>query len=56
MNKIKDKKIIEKRLKERVFFSFLIGELAVSATLSAEITNDSFRELWSRILKAERRS
>ena len=56
MNKIKDKKIIEKRLKERVFFSFLIGELAVAATLSAEITNDSFRELWSRILKAERRS
>ena len=55
-NKIKDKNIIEERLKERVFFSYLIGELAVAATLSAEITNDSFRELWSRILKAERRS
>tara|TARA_B110000438_G_C15555148_1_gene538728 strand:- start:35 stop:739 length:705 start_codon:yes stop_codon:yes gene_type:complete len=55
-NEIRDKKIIEERLKERVFFSYLIGELAVSATLSAEITNDSFRELWSRILKAERSS
>jgi serine/threonine protein kinase len=53
---IKDKKIIEERLKEKVFFSYLTGELAVAATLSAEITNDLFRELWARIRKAERRS
>ena len=53
---IKDKKIIEERLKEKVFFSYLTGELAVAATLSAEITNDSFRELWARIRKSEKRS
>ena len=53
---IKDEKIIEDRLQEKVFFSYLIGELAVSATLSVDITDSSFRELWSRILEAERRS
>ena len=53
---IKDKEIIEERLKEKVFFSYLTGELAVAATLSAEITNDSFRELWARIRKSEKRS
>jgi len=56
VKKIKDKKIIEERLQEKVFFSYLIGELAVSATLSVDITDSSFRELWSRILEAERRS
>ena len=56
VKEIKDRNVIEERLKERVFFSYLTGELAVAATLSAEITNDSFRELWSRIRKAARRS
>ena len=53
---IKNKNIIEERLKEKVFFSYLTGELAVAATLSAKITNNSFHELWSRIRKAEKRS
>ena len=54
--KINDREILEERLKERVLFSYLVGKLAQSSTLSEEINDKSFQSLWARILEFERNS
>ena len=52
--KILDKSVLDESIKERTLFSYLIGNLSQSAEFSSQISDESFKGLWSRILEFER--
>ena len=52
--KVSDKSLLEKSIIEKTLFSYVIGNLSQSAEFSSQISDESFKELWSRILEFER--
>ena len=52
--KISDKSVLDEIIKERTLFSYIIGNLSQSAEFSSQISDESFKGLWSRILEFER--
>ena len=52
--KVPDKSLLEESIIEKTLFSYVIGNLSQSAEFSSQISDESFKELWSRILEFER--
>lgn len=49
-----DKDLLIERYIERTLFCYVTGNLSQSAKYSSQVNDDSFKELWSRILEFER--
>ena len=52
--KVPDKSLLEESIIEKTLFSYVIGNLSQSAEFSSQISDELFKELWSRILEFER--
>ena len=49
-----DKDLLIERYIERTLFCYVTGNLSQSAKYSSQVNDDSFKELWARILEFER--